>query len=39
MGGVGMDTSRELAPPLTGLLYMMAEEDADAEATNFQEDV
>ena len=34
-----MDTSCELAPPLTDLLYMMAEEDADAEATNLQEDV
>jgi hypothetical protein len=34
-----MDTSRELAPPLTDLLYTMAEEDADAETTNFQEDV
>jgi hypothetical protein len=34
-----MDTSRELAPPLTDLLYMMAEKDADDEATNLQEDV
>jgi hypothetical protein len=34
-----MDTSRELAPPLTDLLYMMAEEDVDAETTNLQEDV
>ncbi len=34
-----MDTSRELAPPLTDLLYTMAEEDADAETTNLEEDV
>jgi hypothetical protein len=34
-----MDTSHELASPLTDLLYTMAEEVADAEATNLQEDV
>ena len=34
-----MDTSHELTPPLTDLLYAMAEEGADAETTNFQEDV
>jgi len=34
-----MDTSRELAPPLPDLLYAMAEEDADAETTNYQEEV
>jgi len=34
-----MDTSRELAPPLTDLLYAMAEQDADDETTNLQEDV
>jgi hypothetical protein len=34
-----MDTSHELAPPLTDLLYTMAEESADAETTNVQEDV
>jgi len=34
-----MDTSRELAPPLTDLLYTMAEEGADAEATNLQKNV
>ena len=34
-----MDTSHELAPPITDLLYTMAQEDADAEATNLQEDV
>lgn len=34
-----MDTSRELAPPLTDLLYTMAEDGADAEATNLQKDV
>jgi len=34
-----MDTSHELAPPLTDLLYAMAEEGADAETTNHQEDV
>jgi hypothetical protein len=34
-----MDTSHELAPPLTDLLYAMAEEGADAETTNRQKDV
>jgi hypothetical protein len=34
-----MDTSRELAPPLTDLLYTMAEEGSDAEATNLQKNV
>jgi hypothetical protein len=34
-----MGTSRELAPPLTDLLYTMAEEDADAETTNLQENI
>lgn len=34
-----MDTSRELAPPLTDLLYTMAEEGADDETTSLQEDV
>src|SRR2546425_3081929 len=38
-GGLRMDTSHELAPPLTDLLYAMAEEGADAETTNLQEDV
>jgi hypothetical protein len=34
-----MATSRELAPPLTDLLYTMAEDDVDDETTNLQEDV
>jgi hypothetical protein len=34
-----MDTSHELAPPLTDLLYAMAEEGGDAETANLQEDV
>lgn len=34
-----MGSSRELAPPLTDLLYTMAEEEADDEATNLQEEV
>ena len=34
-----MDTSHELASPVTDLLYTMAQDDADAEATNLQEDV
>ena len=34
-----MDTSYELAPPLTDLLYTMAEEGADDQTTNLQEDV
>jgi hypothetical protein len=29
-----MDTSHEFAPPLTGLLCTITEEDADAETTN-----
>src|SRR5579872_88265 len=32
-GGLRMDTSHELAPPLTNLLYAMAEEGADDWAT------
>jgi hypothetical protein len=35
----GMDTSRELAPPLTDLLYALAEEDADDETTNLRRDI
>ena len=34
-----MDTSHELASPVTDLLYTVAQDDADAEATNLQEDV
>jgi len=34
-----MDTSHELAPPLTDLLYAMAEEGADGETTNVAQDV
>jgi hypothetical protein len=34
-----MDTSHELAPPLTDLLYTIAEEGADGETTNVEEDI
>jgi hypothetical protein len=34
-----MDTSHELAPPLTDLLYTMAEEGADGETTNGADDI